>query len=246
MGSDKQIKLYSELAAWWPLLSTPADYAEEAEFYSKVLLTACQSPPQSVLELGSGGGNNASHMKAYFQLTLVDRSPAMLAVSQALNPGIEHFQGDMRTVRLDHLFDAVFIHDAIMYLTSRKDLLQAMRTAYAHCRPGGAALFCPDCTRETFRPYTDHGGHDGDTRALRYLEWVWDPDPADDTYVCEFAYLLREGSQIKCESERHVLGLFSRQDWLNLLAEAGFQPGALPFEHSDNDQPIEVFVGVKT
>jgi hypothetical protein len=26
-------KLYTTLAPWWPLLSAPADYAEEAAFY---------------------------------------------------------------------------------------------------------------------------------------------------------------------------------------------------------------------
>jgi hypothetical protein len=31
-----------------------------------------------LLELGSGGGNNASHLKSRFQMLLVDRSPTML------------------------------------------------------------------------------------------------------------------------------------------------------------------------
>ena len=65
-----------------------------------------------MLELGSGGGNNASHLKAHFQLTLVDLSPAMLAVSRALNPECEHLQGDMRTVRLGRRFDAPTDHIA--------------------------------------------------------------------------------------------------------------------------------------
>ena len=45
-------KLYSELAAWWPLMSTPADYEEEAGFYTEILREACD--PRTVLELGSG------------------------------------------------------------------------------------------------------------------------------------------------------------------------------------------------
>ena len=78
--------LYHQLAAWWPLLSAPADYEEEAAFYQRTLLDACERSPQTMLELGSGGGNNASHLKARFAMTLVDRSPGMLAVSRALNP----------------------------------------------------------------------------------------------------------------------------------------------------------------
>ena len=52
-------KLYHELAEWFYLLTAPAEYAEEAEFYTKQLIAACDRPPNTVLELGSGGGNNA-------------------------------------------------------------------------------------------------------------------------------------------------------------------------------------------
>ncbi len=52
------MKLYQEYAEWWPLLSAPAEYAEEAATYSDVLRSACITPPTTLLELGSGGGNN--------------------------------------------------------------------------------------------------------------------------------------------------------------------------------------------
>ncbi len=244
--------LYTEFAAWWPVLSTPADYAEEAAFYRRLALESSPSlasaAAPAMLELGSGGGNNASHLKAHFRLTLVDRAPGMLAVSRALNPECEHIQGDMRSVRLGRTFDVVFIHDAISYMTSEADLLQAMQTAFIHCKAGGVALFCPDELRETFRPSTDHGGHDApDGRALRYLEWSWDPDPTDTTYLTDFAYLLREpDGSLRVAQDRHVCGLFSRADWLRLLAEAGFQPRAVPFEHSEVEPgTTDVFVGIK-
>lgn len=241
------MKLYGELAAWWPLLSAPADYEEEAAFYARTLLEASDSPPRTVLELGSGGGNNASHMKARFAMTLVDPSPGMLAVSRALNPDCEHVQGDMRTVRLGREFDAVFVHDAVCYMTSEAELRRAMETAFVHCRPGGVALFCPDHLRENFAPSTDHGGHDGDNgRGLRYLEWTWDPDPADATYTVDYAYLLREADgSVRAVHDRHVEGLFSRADWLRLLAEAGFEPRVVPFEHSEVEYAAEVFVARK-
>ncbi len=56
-------KLYAEFASWWPLLSSPDDYIEEAAFYQRELVGACEHTPHTLLELGSGGGNNASHLK---------------------------------------------------------------------------------------------------------------------------------------------------------------------------------------
>jgi SAM-dependent methyltransferase len=233
------------LASWWPALSPVEDYEEEAAFFRQVLLSTPANPPHTLLELGSGGGSNAYHLKQTFQMTLVDLSPAMLAVSRQLNPDLEHLEGDMRTVRLDRTFDAVFIHDAIMYMTTAFDLRQAIETAFVHCKPGGAALLVPDCVAETYEPYTDHGGHDLGERALRYLEWCWDPDPGDSAYFVDFAYLLREpDGRVHCEYDRHVDGLFKRADWLQFIREAGFEPGVLSFTHSEVGT-LEVFTGVK-
>ena len=119
----------------------------------------------------------------------------MLAVSRQLNPECDHLVGDMRTVRLDRQFDAVFVHDAVMYMVSEEDLRNAIETAYVHCRPGGMALFVPDCVRETFSPATQHGGHDGDGRSLRYLEWTYALEEGETSYRVAFAYLIRDQDQ---------------------------------------------------
>ena len=239
------MKLYGELASWWPLLSPPSEYVEEAAFYAQTLRNASSQPIRTLLELGSGGGSNASHLKAHFEeIVLVDLSPAMLAVSRALNPQLEHHEGDMRTVRLGRQFDAVFIHDAICYMATESDLREAIETAFAHCKPGGVALFAPDYVRENFQGSTEHGGTDSGARGMRWVGWTWDPDPSDTTYVADYAYLLREADgTMHVEHDRHIEGIFPRDTWLRLLRDVGFEPRVVPLELSEVDtQTLEVFV----
>jgi SAM-dependent methyltransferase len=239
-------KLYRELASWWPILSQPGDYAEEAAIYRKTILSFSPDPVKTMLELGSGGGNNASHLKHTFEMTLVDRSPAMIRVSRALNPECVHIVGDMRTIRLSETFDCVFIHDAIMYMTTEADLRAAIQTAFVHCRPGGIALFAPDHVSETFKPSTKSGGHDLGSRGLRYLEWTWDPDPNDTTTTADFAYLLRDERGVRCVHDQHICGLFSRDTWLGILSEVDFRPHIVPFQHSEIEPgSCEMFIGIK-
>jgi SAM-dependent methyltransferase len=237
--------LYDELAPWWPLISAPGDYAEEAAFYQRELLARCEGDCETMLELGSGGGNNASHLKRRFRPTLVDPAAGMLSVSRALNPELEHVQGDMRTVRLGRTFDCVFVHDAVCYMTTEEDLRAAITTAALHCRRGGVVLMAPDYVRENFRPGTDHGGHDGEGRSARYLEWTWDPDPADSTCIADYVFALRDADgTVRTMHDRHTEGLFPRETWLRLLAEAGFHPVTVPLEHSEVEPGAhEVFVG---
>ena len=130
--------LYEELASWWPLVSAPSDYAEAAAIYAGVLQQNCRPSPQTLLELGSGSGNNAAHLKHVFRsVTLVDISAGMLEVSRVTNPECEHHVGDMRSVRLGREFDCVFVQDAIGYATTREDLRAVLETLFLHCRPGG-------------------------------------------------------------------------------------------------------------
>jgi SAM-dependent methyltransferase len=220
------MRLYSELAPWFHLLTHPDDYVEEAEFIARVLSAVADGDVRTVLELGSGGGNNASHLKSRFELTLTDISKEMLELSRSLNPECEHVQGDMRTLRLGREFDAVLAHDAISYMASEEDLLAAIETAAVHVRPGGVVLLLPDTTRERLVEGVETGGHDGDDgRSLRYLHWTRDDDPADDTYQVDFAVLTREpGQPTRALHEQHTEGLFSEATWRRLLGSAGLEP----------------------
>ena len=112
-------------------------------------------------------------------------------------------------------------------------------TAAAHCRPDGIVAVLPDVVRETFAPGTDEGGHDAsDGRGLRYLEWSWDPDPTDDTYVVDYAFLLRDATGVvQVLHDRHVEGLFPRSSWLGWFEEAG-----LTVESSIDRWNREVFI----
>ena len=157
-------ELYDAFADWWPVISPPSEYAEEAALYVEMIREAARDagsgPVREVLELGSGGGNNASHMKHAFAMTLVEPADGMREISRALNPECEHASGDMRTVRLGRAFDAVFVHDAVMYMATVDDLRAALATVAIHLTPWGVALVAPDATTETFREATEHGGGD--------------------------------------------------------------------------------------
>jgi SAM-dependent methyltransferase len=236
------MKLYSELAEWWPIFSAPEEYQDEAAFFARVLTESCDPAPRRVLELGSGGGNNASHLKARFTMTLVDMSSQMLAVSKALNPECEHLEGDIRTLRLGRTFDAVFVHDAICHMTTEADLRSVMETAFEHLRPGGVALFAPDFVRETFVEYTDHGGNDTDRGSVRFVQWTSDPDSSDTTYLVDFGILIRDQrGRMRVEHERHTYGLFARAKWLRLMREVGFELNKMNVMLDDFER--DVFVG---
>jgi SAM-dependent methyltransferase len=249
-GEHGEYRVYADLAAWWPLISPPGEYAAEAAYLAAVFRSA-PIAVREVLDLGSGGGHVAVHLKEQFSLTLADRSAQMLAVSRRLNPECAHLRADMRTARLGRLFDAVLVHDAIDYITSEDELCQVIGTAFAHCRPGGIAVFVPDHIADTFRPLSGRGGgSDATGRQASFRERTWDPDPGDDWVQAEYEFTLRAaGSAVQVVRETHRLGAFSRGAWLRLLAEAGFEahagapPGTVARLPSESRPPGHPFTG---
>lgn len=231
--------MYGELAAWFHLLSPPQDYREEATEVL-ALLEARVRPLSTTLELGAGGGNLASHLTGRLALTLTDPSTGMLDLSRYINPGVEHIEGDMRTLRLDRLFDAVLVHDAIGYMTTADDLRAAFETAWGHLRPGGAAIFLPDWVTDSFEPHTEHGGADDGSRGLRFLEWDREIEPDGHTVLTDYIIVTREGNSVDVHHDVHTLGIFPRATWLALLRDVGFEP-----ERMVSHEGLDVFIGVR-
>ncbi len=239
---------YTSLARLWSLISPVEDYRGEAQGYID-LLERLAPQAQTLLELGSGGGHNAAYLRQRFDMTLSDLNDHMLEVSRVLNPSCEHTQGDMRHLRLNRTFDIVFIHDAIDYMCTEANLLLAMRTAFAHCRPGGVALITPDGTAEVYEEGTDCGGSDGDDGvSVRYLEWTHDPDPNDTQGDVEYAFVVKEADgRVWTLHETHHFGIFPEATWRRLMAEAGFDVDVVDEVVPDDEDrpPRRFFVGIR-
>ena len=73
-------------------------------------------------------------------------------------------------------------------------------------------------------PPVGGGGRDDTGRQASFREWTWDPDPADDWIQVEYEFTLHAAdgtSQVVHEA--HRLAAVSKDTWLRMLAEAGFE-----------------------
>ncbi len=227
------MKFYEELADWWPIMSSPNDYEEEANLYLEII-RRYKHDVKTGLELGSGGGNNALYFKKHYQMTLTDLAPGMIDVSRKLNPECEHVISDMRDLHLNQKFDLVFIHDAISYITTETDLKKVFTVAFDHLKEDGLLFIAPDMFTETFKPETESGGHDDGDRSLRYLEWTSDQDPNDTVVEVDYVFVLKErGKESIVRYDPTLNGLFPKSTWEKLLAEVGFKVYFEVINHSE-------------
>jgi len=250
MATMSHHRLYHDLAWLWPLLSPPSDYAAEAVTIREHIVEhfGPLDRPYRVLELGAGGGHTFHHLTATCHCTAVDLSDAMLANCRELNPDSRTIVGDMRNVRLNETFDVVMIHDAIDYLLTEADLAATIETAKAHLNEQGMLIIAPTYVRETFVDHeTESDQNCSDKVELTYFSYVHDPDPADTTYEMILIYLIRQDGKVEVVEDRHICGLFSIDQWCDVLGQAGFEVNIhdLLSDAEESRTPIPMFIATR-
>lgn len=240
------MKLYTDLTPWYSIIDPYEDHRLEADVFTAAFDRAITPRAETLLELGAGAGHNLLHLKERYRCTHTDLSERMQELSRELNPECEHALGDMRTLRLGRTFDAVLAHDGIVYMLNQADLRAAIETAYVHLRPGGAAIFAPDGVRDTFRgDETELLEFTRGDRAMRGVQWTWDPDPNDETVQTDYAFVLRHGAETTVAHDVHVSGLFYRDTWLELLASVGFRTELIERPLDDEGNSDLIYLAIK-
>ena len=246
-SGKNSLRLYTDLAWTWPIISTPPEYAEESAHFIGAIRDYAGFPVETMLDLGCGGGHNDFGLKSHFEITGVDLNEKMLEMARLLNPEINYIQGDMRTVNLNRTFDSVIITDAINYMTSSSDLLKTFKTVHRHLKPGGIFLTIMEQHKETFKQdqtFVTSRSKPGQDINITLIENYFDPDPVDDTYEGTFVFLIRRKGELGIQTDHHRLGIFHKQEWLHLLIEAGFQYKQLELKLSTlaEDESITLFI----
>ena len=231
--AKNQRRLYGDLAWTWPIISSREEYVQESEEFCQLIRQYSQIEAKTLLNLGCGGGHNDYTLQRHLQLTSVDISDSMLASARRLNSDVTYLAGDMRTLRLPQMFDAVVAFDSISYMLTCDELRAAFITAFVHLKPGGVFATYQEISPRTFEQnhVRYQVGTEGDVEIVFIENW-YDPDPTDSTVEVTFVYLIRRGGRLQIETDRHLWGIFEVETWLRLLREVGFDvthvPGEMP------------------
>lgn len=225
-------QVFDAYAAYYDLLYRDKDYTGEAAFV-RDLLRQQGIESGDILELGCGTGKHALHLaRMGFCIQGVDMSPVMVAtaraqLSAALSKQITFEEGDVRSVRLEHQFDAVIsLFHVASYQTSNDDIAAMFQTAAQHLNAGGVFVF--DCWYGpavlTERPAIRVKRLESEAvNVLRIAEPVMHPN--DNSVDVNYTVLVTpvDGEQTKIIHESHRMRYFFGPELRLLLAGAGFE-----------------------
>lgn len=233
-NTQNNTEVFADYARYYDLLYRDKDYEAEAEYVAGLIRTF-QPSAQSILEMGSGTGIHASLLaEKGFSVHGIERSPEMLAKSQALaknrnagNGQMTFVAGDIREIRLNKSFDVVIaLFHVISYQTTNEDVTAAFETARKHLNPGGVFIFDvwygPAVLTERPDVRIKHMA-DEQTEITRLAEPVLHPN--ENLVDVNYHIFVRDlTSQTVAElKETHTMRYFFRPEIELRATQAGFQ-----------------------
>ncbi len=133
--------VFDTYSAYYDLLYRDKDYVAEVAYIDE-LLNRYGKDVNDLLEFGSGTGIHGKllAMKNY-KVTGIELSQKMSDRAEKLE-GFTSQQGDIRRVKLERTFDAVYsLFHVMSYQTSNADFSSAISNAAAHLLSGGLFVF---------------------------------------------------------------------------------------------------------
>ena len=131
-------------AAAYDALYEDKDYLAECDLVERVIRQYGAGPVRRVLDLGCGTGGHAVPLaERGYEVTGVDRSPAMLDLARARSATIRFELQDIGSLDLgnEHFDAALLLFGVLSYQLGNADVQAALGAARRHLRPGGL-LFC--------------------------------------------------------------------------------------------------------
>jgi len=205
--------LYDALYAW-------KDYARESARLREMLARRGVADGARLLDAACGTGAHIAHLKRHYEVEGLDIEPGLVAIARSRHPDVPFHEGDMTRFDLGRAYAAVVcLFSAIGYARTTPLLDQAVAAMARHLKPGGVLIVEPWLSPEA---YQDGGVHalfvdEPDLKIARMNVSVREARLS----IFDFHYTVGTPAGIETFTERHTLGLFTREEYEAAFAAAG-------------------------
>jgi SAM-dependent methyltransferase len=177
---------------------------------------------RTLLDVACGTGMHLAELRKRYEVEGVDLDPELLAIARERLPGVTLHEGDMVALDLGRTFDVVTcLFSSIAYTVTVERLRAATAALAGHVAPGGLLVIEPWILPEEWK--SDFvGAVFVDEPELKVARMnAHGRRPAGDVLVMDFEYLVGTPERVERFTERHEVGMFTRDAYLDAVRDAG-------------------------
>jgi ubiquinone/menaquinone biosynthesis C-methylase UbiE len=198
------------------------NYQQESQRLHQLIRQYKRSKGKRLLDVACGSGSHLKYLRKYYQVEGLDVSWKFLRLARQKLPGIPLHQGNMTDFYLRKTFDIVScLFSSIGYVRTFTSLVQTVKNLKRHLNPGGLMIVEPWLFPENYQS------------AKPYAAIVDQPDLKiarlntskcrGNLSIIEFYYLIATSEGVKYFIEKHTLGLFRYEQYLEAFQVSKLQ-----------------------
>jgi SAM-dependent methyltransferase len=212
--------VYTKSAAFYDAIYSFKDYPAESARLVALIAQHKRSRGRRLLDVACGTGSHLQHLMKHFDGEGIDASAEQLAIARAKCPGTSFHRGDMLDFDLSRQFDVVTcLFSSIGYVKTAPRLKLAVANLARHVCAGGVLIVEPWLLLGSFAP-----GHIGfrfvDLPNLK-ISRMEIHCVEDNVSVFDEQFMIGTPEGITFLNERHELGLFTRDQYLESFSSLG-------------------------
>ena len=197
------------------------NYARECERLRAWIAEAVPDA-RTILDVACGTGEHAKFLKEHYTINGVDLNENYLRAARVKNPAGRYTRADMIDFDLAATYDAVTcLFSAIGYARTVDRMNRAIACMARHVKPSGVLIVEPWLTPDDWKPGASfiHSGEIGADKVCRMSH----SSQQGNLSVLLLHYLRSRPDGIEHYSERHELGLFTRDEMTRAFESANMQ-----------------------
>ena len=196
------------------------DYPREAAELDR-LIQERRPGARTLLDIACGTGAHLEHLTGY-EVEGLDLDPEMLGVARERLPNVPLHEGDMADFDLGKRFDAVVcMFSSIGYVRTEERLRSAVASMARHLEPGGVLVVEPWLSPEVW--VDRHVGAVFVDQPELKIARMNVGEREGNLSIFEFEYLVGTPNGLERFNERHELGLFTVEQYLEAFRAAGLE-----------------------
>ncbi len=213
--------MFVRSAPFYDALYAFMDYSSAAKRLHELIQERCPGA-KTLLDVACGTGKHLEFLREHYQVEGLDLNPELIRMAATRCPDVPFHRQDMIHFDLDRRFDVVTcLFSSIGYVKTVENLVSSIQSMARHLKKPGLLVVEPWFTPQEY--WTDRCTANFVNEPELKIAWMYLSKSKDKLAILDIHFLVGRREGVDYFTERHEIGLFTHEEYLESFRRAALQ-----------------------